>query len=143
MQRILQRGFRIRTRKKSFLNPNTAQFIVVFNNVWPAASWRSCPRCIYFLSDAPPNNPVIPCGPTTQTAAMRPPSPAPPGPLPRPPRRHSKTHLPALPRPRRPSLSPAAAPLPPPPLITTDFILFSPPFFSLTAPTCCPRPPLC
>lgn len=97
--------------EKGFLNPDTAQFIVVFNNVWPTASWRSCPRCIYFLSDAPPNNPVIPCGPTTQTAAMRPPSPAPPGPLPRPPRRHSKTHSPALLRPRCPSLSPAAAPL--------------------------------
>lgn len=91
--------------KKSFLNPDTAEFIVVFNNVWLAASWRSCPRCIYFLSDTPPNNPVIPCGPTTQTAAMRPPSPAPPGPLPRPPRRHSKTHSPALLRPKCPSLS--------------------------------------
>lgn len=45
-----------------------AQFIVVLNNVWLAASWRSCPHCIYFLSDALPNNSVIPCGPTTQTA---------------------------------------------------------------------------
>lgn len=53
---------------KSFLNPYTAQFIVVFNNVWLAASRRSCPHCIYFLSDALPNNYVIPCGPTTQTA---------------------------------------------------------------------------
>lgn len=45
-----------------------ARFIVVLNNVWLAASWRSCPHCIYFLSDALPNNSVIPCGPTTQTA---------------------------------------------------------------------------
>lgn len=53
---------------KSFLNPYTAPFIVVFNNVWLPASRQSCPRCIYFLSDALPNNSVIPCGPTTQTA---------------------------------------------------------------------------
>lgn len=53
---------------RSFLNPYTTQFIVVFNNVWLAASWRSCPKCIYFLSDACPHYPVIPCGPTTQTA---------------------------------------------------------------------------
>lgn len=44
------------------------RFIVVLNNVWLAASWRSCPHCIYFLSDALPNNSVIPCGPTAQTA---------------------------------------------------------------------------
>lgn len=44
------------------------QFIVVFNNVWPAASRRFFPHCIYFLSDARPNNSVIPCGTTTQTA---------------------------------------------------------------------------
>ncbi len=48
---------------KSFLNPYTKQLIVVFNNVWLAASWQSCPHCIYFLSDAPLNNSVIPCGP--------------------------------------------------------------------------------
>lgn len=53
---------------RSFLNPYSTQFIVVFNNVWLAASWQSCPHCIYFLSDAHPNNSVIPCGPTTQTA---------------------------------------------------------------------------
>lgn len=45
-----------------------ARFIVVLNNVWLAAFWQSCPHCIYFLSDALPNNSVIPCGPTTQTA---------------------------------------------------------------------------
>lgn len=42
------------------------RFIVVLDNVWLAASWRSCPHCIYFLSDALPN--IIPCGPTAQTA---------------------------------------------------------------------------
>lgn len=53
---------------KSFLNPYSIQFIVVFNNVQLVASWQFCPHCIYFLSDARPNNSVIPCGPTTQTA---------------------------------------------------------------------------
>lgn len=78
----------------SFLNPNTAEFIVIFNNVWLPASWRSCPCSIYFLSDAPSNNPAIPCGPTTQTAAaMRPSSPAPSCPLLQPPCRHSKLIL--------------------------------------------------
>lgn len=51
-----------------FLNPYTTQFIVVFNNVGLAASRQFCPHCIYFLSDASPNNFVIPCGSTTQTA---------------------------------------------------------------------------
>lgn len=76
---------------KSFCNPYIAQFIVVFNNVWPAASWRSCPHCIYFLSDAPHNNSVIPCGPTTQTAKT--PTSLTSGPLPHP-SRQRKTHSP-------------------------------------------------
>lgn len=58
-----------------------ARFIVVLNNVWLAASWRSCPH-IYFLSDALPNNSVIPCGPTTQTAQT--PASLTSGPLPQP-----------------------------------------------------------
>lgn len=53
---------------KSFLNPYIAKFIVVFNYVCLPAWWRYYPRCIYLLSDAPPNNSVIPWGPTTQTA---------------------------------------------------------------------------
>lgn len=72
LQSVQQRSWilPVQLTMKSFLNPydNTTQFIVVFNNVWLPAPWRSCPHCIYFLSDARPNNSVIPCGPTTQTA---------------------------------------------------------------------------
>ena len=72
LQKVQQRSWilPVQLTMKSFLNPydNTTQFIVVFNNVWLSAPRRSCPHCIYFLSDAHPNNSVIPCGPTTQTA---------------------------------------------------------------------------